>query len=203
MSLPDPTQEHAMHPYSLPLHRAHRPTGRTAALVLVLTAALAGCQSGSGPAEPDTGTGATTAAGPASGQQTQQAPRNAVHSPAIDWVALQSHVGAYPHDVPYLQEAGLRARLQQLLGTAYPVALLNLQVAAPLQAEHGVLFVTGNRAHMGGEEAVAIALEPESDSIRVWLLHQGQQQVFEEPQADFAWPTDIRTLITNTSSQPR
>ena len=84
----------------------------------------------------------------------------------------------------------------------YDLAMRNLQVASPLQQERGVYYVTGNRAHQGGVESVAIAMQAASNSVRVWLLHEGREQVLEEQRNAFAWPTDVQTLITNNHHNP-
>lgn len=117
---------------------------------------------------------------------------------AIDWEALDQAVGQYPANAPFLAQPAIVLRLSKLLGQAnYAQAQLNLQVASPLSVEGSVLYVTGNRAHEGGINAVAIALDEASNTIRVWLLHNSQAHVFAEPGATFAWPRDVQTMIGN------
>ena len=120
---------------------------------------------------------------------------------AIDWAALQSAVGSYDAQAHFLRAPGLDARLRTLLGTRYALVMRNLEVAGPLQVERGIYYVTGNRAHMGGIEAAAIALQPASDSVRVWLLHEGREEVIEEGRNAFAWPTDVQTTIRNNAGR--
>lgn len=131
-----------------------------------------------------------------------QAAAAAAARPAIDWPALQRSVGTYPTASQFLQQPGLNQRLRALLGPQYDLAMRNLQVASPLQQERGVYYVTGNRAHQGGVESVAIAMQAASNSVRVWLLHEGREQVLEEQRNAFAWPTDVQTLITNNHHNP-
>lgn len=120
---------------------------------------------------------------------------------SIDWEALNQAVGQYPANSPFLEQAAIVKRLNKLLGQAnYQQALLNLQVSSPLSVEGSVFYVTGNRAHEGGINAVAIALDEASNTIRVWLLQNSQSHVYEEPGAQFAWPRDVQIMIGN--SQP-
>lgn len=119
---------------------------------------------------------------------------------AIDWEALELVLGQYPHSAPFLQQPGVAARLTRLLGAdGYALALQNLEVSGPLDIEGSTYYITGNRQHMGGIEAAAIALDEASNTVRVWLLHQSQAQVFAEPQASFAWPRDVRIMIDNST----
>lgn len=131
---------------------------------------------------------------------TVNAPKEAV-IPAvtgIDWAALNQAVGQYPANSPFLEQPVIVERLTKLLGAAnYAQVQLNLQVSSPLSVEGSVFYVTGNRAHEGGINAVAIALDEASNTIRVWLLHNSQSHYFEEPGASFAWPRDVQTMIGN------
>lgn len=136
---------------------------------------------------------------PSSGTVAEGAPAMKVQ---VDWSALRNLVGQYPNQVPMLEAPALRARLEVLFGADYATAMRNLEVAAPLAEQDGVLYVSGNRAHRGGDEAVAIAMEPATDRIRAWLLHDGQARVLAEPGADFQWPADIATMIDNAASIP-
>lgn len=156
---------------------AHPRTYMAAALIGAALA-LAGCKGLSGEGKTAT--------------QAQQAAKT-----SIDWQALSQAVGQYPHQAPFLEEPALAQRLKALLGDQEAAARQNLEVSAPLQVEGSVYYITGNRAHMGGAEAVAIAMDEASNSIRVWLLHEGQQRVFSEQGATFAWPRDIDVMISN------
>ncbi|THJ32138.1 hypothetical protein E8K88_12870 [Lampropedia aestuarii] len=120
---------------------------------------------------------------------------------AIDWEALNQAVGQYPANSPFLAQPAIVERLTKLLGQAnYAQAQLNLQVASPLSVEGSVFYITGNRAHEGGINAVAIGLDEASNTIRVWLLQNSQAHVFAEPGANFAWPRDVQTMIGNSQS---
>lgn len=120
---------------------------------------------------------------------------------AIDWEALNQALGQYPANSPFLAQPAIIERLTKLLGQAnYAQAQLNLQVASPLSVEGSVFYVTGNRAHEGGINAVAIALDEASNTIRVWLLQNSQAHVFAEPGGNFAWPRDVQTMIGNSQS---
>ncbi|KKW67686.1 hypothetical protein AAV94_08540 [Lampropedia cohaerens] len=118
----------------------------------------------------------------------------------LDWQALEQALGQYPHETPFLQRPDIAARLSHLLGKqGYALALQNLQVSGPLSVEGSTYYITGNRQHQGGIEAVAITLDEASNRVRVWLLHQGQANIFSEPGADYPWPRDVRILTGETS----
>lgn len=120
---------------------------------------------------------------------------------AIDWEALSQALDQYPANSPFLSQPAIVTRLTQLLGQAnYAQALLNLQVSTPLAVEGDVFYVTGNRAHEGGINAVAIGMDEASNTIRVWLLQNSQAHEFAEPGAHFAWPRDVQTMIGNSQT---
>ena len=179
-------------PVAKPRKRAaapHSARARAAVTAMAAIVALSACQTSPAPQ--------AAASAPSAPVQAAAAAR-----PAIDWPALQRSVGTYPTASQFLQQPGLNQRLRALLGPQYDLAMRNLQVASPLQQERGVYYVTGNRAHQGGVESVAIAMQAASNSVRVWLLHEGREQVLEEQRNAFAWPTDVQTLITNNHHNP-
>ena len=163
-------------------------------LAAAAIAALSACQQT--PAPPP---GPATAAAPAATAQPP-APDAAQRAP-IDWPALQNAVGSYHAQTQFLRQPGINRRLRALLGVQYELVMRDLQVAGPLQQDKGVYYVTGNQAHKGGVEAVAIAMQPASDSVRVWLLHEGREQVLQEQPNAFAWPAEVQTLIQNSAAR--
>ena len=163
-------------------------------LAAAAIAALSACQQT--PAPPP---GPATAAAPAATAQPP-APDAAQRAP-IDWPALQNAVGSYHAQTQFLRQPGINRRLRALLGVQYELVMRDLQVAGPLQRDKGVYYVTGNQAHKGGVEAVAIAMQPASDSVRVWLLHEGREQVLQEQPNTFAWPAEVQTLIQNSAAR--
>ena len=163
-------------------------------LAAAAIAALSACQQT--PAPPP---GPATAAAPAATAQPP-APDAAQRAP-IDWPALQNAVGSYHAQTQFLRQPGINGRLRALLGVQYELVMRDLQVAGPLQQDKGVYYVTGNQAHKGGVEAVAIAMQPASDSVRVWLLHEGREQVLQEQPNAFAWPAEVQTLIQNSAAR--
>ena len=163
-------------------------------LAAAAIAALSACQQT--PAPPP---GPATAAAPAATAQPP-APDAAQRAP-IDWPALQNAVGSYHAQTQFLRQPGINRRLRALLGVQYELVMRDLQVAGPLQRDKGVYYVTGNQAHKGGVEAVAIAMQPASDSVRVWLLHEGREQVLQEQPNAFAWPAEVQTLIQNSAAR--
>lgn len=115
-------------------------------------------------------------------------------------VALRGYIGSYPSDsVSFLEEGPLATRLKRMLGTQYPTLLANLRTVGPLTEDGSRWFITGNRPHEGGLEAAAIVVDAAQDAVRVWMLHEGQQQEFIDPaQARIEWPQEVQTLQRNT-----
>ena len=177
------------------------PRAWLAAAIGCTLAALSACQQTPAPpqaAAPVAPTATATAQPPA--PVVPPAPASANRAP-IDWAALQNAVGGYHAQTQFLRQPGINRRLRALLGVQYELVMRDLQVAGPLQQDKGVYYVTGNQAHKGGVEAVAIAMQPASDSVRVWLLHEGREQVLQEQPNAFAWPAEVQTLIQNSAAR--
>ncbi|WP_448254130.1 hypothetical protein [Ottowia oryzae] len=177
------------------------PRAWLAAAIGCTLAALSACQQTPAPpqaAAPVAPTATATAQPPA--PVVPPAPASANRAP-IDWPALQNAVGSYHAQTQFLRQPGINGRLRALLGVQYELVMRDLQVAGPLQQDKGVYYVTGNQAHKGGVEAVAIAMQPASDSVRVWLLHEGREQVLQEQPNAFAWPAEVQTLIQNSAAR--
>ena len=177
------------------------PRAWLAAAIGCTLAALSACQQTPTPpqaAAPAAPTATATAQPPA--PVVPPAPASASRAP-IDWAALQNAVGSYHAQTQFLRQPGINRRLRALLGVQYELVMRDLQVAGPLQRDKGVYYVTGNQAHKGGVEAVAIAMQPASDSVRVWLLHEGREQVLQEQPNAFAWPAEVQTLIQNSAAR--
>ena len=177
------------------------PRAWLAAAIGCTLAALSACQQTPTPpqaAAPVAPTATATAQPPA--PVVPPAPASANRAP-IDWAALQNAVGSYNAQTQFLRQPGINRRLRALLGVQYELVMRDLQVAGPLQQDKGVYYVTGNQAHKGGVEAVAIAMQPASDSVRVWLLHEGREQVLQEQPNAFAWPAEVQTLIQNSAAR--
>ena len=177
------------------------PRAWLAAAIGCTLAALSACQQTPAPpqaAAPVAPTATATAQPPA--PVVPPAPASANRAP-IDWAALQNAVGSYNAQTQFLRQPGINRRLRALLGVQYELVMRDLQVAGPLQQDKGVYYVTGNQAHKGGVDAVAIAMQPASDSVRVWLLHEGREQVLQEQPNAFAWPAEVQTLIQNSAAR--
>ncbi len=132
----------------------------------------------------------------------ENAPASEASTPASTASTLQDldkSVGTYPGDNSYLVSGVLAERLKALLGEdTYKLVLQNLEVASPLSRDGERLFITGNRAHQGGEEMAAIVVDPAQNAVRVWLSTEGKSQVFQDPaQVEVPWPADVQTMISN------
>ena len=88
-------------------------------------------------------------------------------------------MGKYRGDAPFLQRGVMAARMQHLLGAQTPAFMRNLEVAGPLQKEGSVYFITGNRKHEGGSNAAAVALDAQTNTMRIWWLQDGQPRVVQ------------------------
>ena len=148
----------------------------TRVLLAAAVVALAGCQAA--PAKRET----------ASAQQ--------------QWTLLQSQLGRYPSDAPFLQRGVMAAKMQHLLGDQTSAFLRNLEVVGPLQKEGSVYFITGNRQHEGGSNAGAVALDAQTNTMRIWWQQDGQPRVVQDPGAAFKWPKDVNQMISNAVEIP-
>ena len=54
----------------------------------------------------------------------------------------------------------------------------------------------------GGHNAAAIALDAQSQTMRIWWLQNGQPRVVQDPGAAFAWPKDVNQMINNVVASP-
>ena len=118
--------------------------------------------------------------------------------------SLKSFEGKYRWDgVDYLKQGVLAQRLKALTGSKYETLLKNLQTVGPLEADDGMLRVSGNRQHMGGEEVAAVVIDPARNGLRVWLLSEGKHQVFTDVEgADIPWPSGVQAMIKNVLQAP-
>ena len=136
-------------------------------------------------------------------QSSPQAASASVAHQTQAWQQLDRQVGRYRSDGDFLQQGLMAERLRQLTGDRYPIVLRNLQVAGPLRKDGQVYYVSGNRQHEGGINAAAVALDASSQTLRVWLLHEGRAIVMEDPGAQFDWPAEVKVAIQNALSLPR
>ena len=120
----------------------------------------------------------------------------------LAWSALQAQVGRYQYESPFLQQGVMASRMQHLLGTQARAFLRNLEVAGPLRQEGSVYFITGNRQHEGGLNAGVVALDAQSDTMRIWWLQNGQPRVVQDPGAAFSWPQEANQMISNAVATP-
>lgn len=118
--------------------------------------------------------------------------------------SFKSFEGKYRWDgVDYLKQGVLAQRLKALMGAQYETLLKNLQAVGPLEADDGMLRVSGNRQHMGGEEVAAVVIDPARNGLRVWLLSEGKNQVFTDVDgADIPWPSGVQAMIKNVLQAP-
>jgi hypothetical protein len=118
--------------------------------------------------------------------------------------SLKSFEGKYRWDgVDYLKQGVLAQRLKALTGAQYETLLKNLQTVGPLEVDDGMLRVSGNRQHMGGEEVAAVVIDPARNGLRVWLLSEGKNQVFTDVDgADIPWPSGVQAMIKNVLQAP-
>lgn len=135
------------------------------------------------------------------GCQTQPASQAAADA-SLQWTALQAQVGRYPHEAPFLQQGLMAAKMQHLLGAQAPAFLHNMEVSGPLQKEGSVYYITGNRRHQGGSNAGAVALDAQSNTMRIWWQQDGQPRVVQDPGAAFKWPRDVNQMISNAVALP-
>lgn len=155
-----------------------------AAVLLTVAIAMAGCGK-----SPEEATNGASAAAPSTANAGTQA----------DWSSLEASVGRYPADVNLYGQGPLVAPLQQLLGERFARFKANMQVSGPLSRAGGLLYVTGNKPHEGGEEAGYLLVDPATRQIEVGLWEGGKLNVYRSG-ADLPDPPDVQTMIRNSAS---
>ena len=120
-------------------------------------------------------------------------------APASPWAHLRTQVGNYPVEgADFLRTGLLAERLQGLLGrTNYAVLLENMRVSGPLRQDGAMLYITGNRPHEGGSEAAAVVIHTATDTVRVWLLTEGEEWDVQDQGTPKTLPADVATLMDN------
>jgi|GEM_PF-1672489 len=108
---------------------------------------------------------------------------------------LLKRVGQSPYDLWKTQP--LQRRLAALLGPVeYKAFLGNLNPATDLTLQEGILYVTGNAPHRGTEEEAVLLIDPEKDSIEVFLLHKGSTvRGWAENNRIVAIPKDVQETL--------
>lgn len=119
---------------------------------------------------------------------------------ALQWQQLETKVGSYPADIGLYQKGVVAEALHQLLGKKMPVFLQNMQVSSPLGKDQ-LLFVSGNKAHQGGEEMAYLLLDPASKQLEVGLIEQRKLRIYRSGPPLYR-PAEINTMLSNLASQP-
>ena len=166
------------------------PLSRAVLAALALAMLLPGC-GGTVPAAPTAPTAPRKAVRPV--------PIVASATPANPWANLQTQVGNYPvGGSDFLRAGPLAERLRGLLGlTNYNLLLDNLQVSGPLRQDGAMLYITGNRPHEGGTEAAAVVVHSATDTVRVWLVTDGEEWDVQDQGAPKTLPADVATMMEN------
>lgn len=164
-------------------------SGATWAAVLLTSALLVGCE----PTRPKPVAQYATPAMPTA------ALRSAPLSSPATLAALQPLVGSYPGErTDYLRQGALAQRLERLLGADYAVLLANLGTSGPLVQDGGLLYISGNKPHDGGDEQAAVVVDAAQNAVRVWLVHAGQVREAHDPASlQVDWPADVLALQAN------
>ena len=122
---------------------------------------------------------------------------------ALGCVALATAIWTLGLNLYAARQVDEGQRLKALMGAKYETLLKNLQAVGPLEADDGMLRVSGNRQHMGGEEVAAVVIDPARNGLRVWLLSEGKNQVFTDVDgADIPWPAGVQAMIKNVQQAP-
>ncbi|RMD01529.1 hypothetical protein EAY64_02185 [Aquitalea palustris] len=119
---------------------------------------------------------------------------------ALQWQQLETKVGSYPADIGLYQKGVVAEALHQLLGKKMPVFLQNMQVSSPLGKDQ-LLFVSGNKAHQGGEEMAYLLLDPASKQLEVGLIEQRKLRIYRSGPPLYR-PAEINTMLDNLAGQP-
>lgn len=126
---------------------------------------------------------------------------NAAEESTDSLVGLSRYVGKYPNDgVNFLATPPLSDRLEELLGDDFDKFQENMQTVGPLSEENGLLYITGNKDNDGGNNAAALVINPEQDTLFVWTLFDGVSSAVteEEEGVTVPVPVDVQTMMENS-----
>jgi hypothetical protein len=118
------------------------------------------------------------------------------------WAGLRNDIGKYPRDIGLFETSAIGDDLQALLGDDFDTFKTNMEVQGSLTEEDGVLWVSGNKPHQGGDEAAYLLIDPAAEQLEVGLWHDGRFRTFTTPGAAIAKPVDVRTMIANAPEAP-
>ncbi len=98
----------------------------------------------------------------------------------------------------------LHRRLVKLLGPVeYQSFVDNLDPATSLTPQDGVLYLTGNAPHRGGEEEAALIVDIENDTLEVFIFHKASiVRAWTENNRFIALPKDVRETMQHWPQAP-
>ena len=158
---------------------------------LVVGGALSGCK----PQPPTPKAQASSASAPEDAAHVAAPPA----APPQSLKDLLELAGSYPGErTDYLREGALAQRLRTLMGADYEVLLANLGTSGPLVRAGNQLLITGNKPHDGGNEQAAVLVDPQQNTVQVWLVHEGLEREVHDPGFVLQpWPQDVLTMQAN------
>ena len=118
------------------------------------------------------------------------------------WASLRNDIGKYPRDISLFERSPVGDDLKALLGDDFDTFKTNMEVQGSLTAADGVLWVSGNKPHQGGDEAAYLLIDPAAEQLEVGLWHDGSFRTFTTSGASIDKPADVRTMIDNAREAP-
>lgn len=115
---------------------------------------------------------------------------------------FQKYVGS-PDTDGFLNEPAVRAGLQKALGAQLPKLLHNLNVKGDVDLKSGMLFVSGNAPHGGGEEEGVVCVDPQATLVEAAIASKGRISVFSKAEKYEYVTLCIKDWITQINSKHR
>jgi hypothetical protein len=117
--------------------------------------------------------------------------------PAAAQKRLLRDVASYTTDA-FLADTLVRPHLSRLLGDELPHLRKNIDVRGSAAFSSGMVYVTGNAPHQGGEEHGFVGIDSYSGQICAALLSQGKFEVYGAGMNRSALPVALREWILAT-----
>jgi len=116
--------------------------------------------------------------------------------------SLRRYAGTYVWD-RLLAERPVRRELVQLLGPELSHLERNLFVSGSVDLIGGLLAISGNAAHQGGEEEAIVCIAENPVAVHVAILTGGRIKVYSRAKAYESVPICIMDWVTQANSEHR
>lgn len=131
-----------------------------------------------------------------------QAPPKAETAATDSLEFLNAMVGKNTYDAKTFEHPTMKARLTSLLGSKARLVPERFQTTSSIEKEGDIVFMMGNKAHMGGTDAAVIIGNVRTNELWVWLNVAGQLTRVGPAADPKPMPADAGTFVSNMKAKP-